>query len=83
MGSDTRSPSLKRTPRAARDSEEAGRPLTVTVQQACKLTGLDNTTMWKLICEDQVRTTRIGCRRLIFFDSLNALIEGARSGGGR
>jgi excisionase family DNA binding protein len=54
----------------------AGRPLTVTVRQACELTGLGPTTIWKLLHERRLQAVRpAGYRRtLIVYDSLARLL---------
>jgi excisionase family DNA binding protein len=54
----------------------AARPLTVTVRQACELTGLGPTTIWKLLCESKLQAVRpSGYRRtLITYDSLARLL---------
>jgi hypothetical protein len=44
-------------------SAEAPRPLSVTVQAACKLIGVGNTKMWALIKEGRVKTTSIAAQR--------------------
>jgi len=53
------------------------RPITVTVQQARRLLGLGNTSVWKLIGDGRLRTVRIGKRRLILYESLEELIASA------
>jgi excisionase family DNA binding protein len=52
-------------------------PLTVTVQEARRLTGLGNTTIYKLIGQGKLRTTKIGARTLVIYQSIKALIERA------
>lgn len=61
-------------------SVEVGRtpmqqPLAVSVREACRLIGVGNTTLWALIKEGRLKTTRIGRRRLVLFASLEALIS--------
>jgi len=50
------------------------KPLTVTVGTAKKLSGLGNTTLWRLIKERQLETVHVGRRTLITFRSLEALL---------
>jgi excisionase family DNA binding protein len=57
------------------DHETHGaKPLAVTVGTAKKLSGLGNTTLWRLIKERQLETVRVGRRTLITFRSLEALL---------
>jgi excisionase family DNA binding protein len=58
--------------RASRDA--FGKPITVTVKQACRLLGLGNTSVWKLISTGRLRTIRIGKRRLVVFQSIEELV---------
>jgi excisionase family DNA binding protein len=53
------------------------RPLAVSVKTARKLTDLGNTKIWELIKQQKLKTVAIGRRRLILYDSLEALIKGA------
>ena len=48
--------------------------LTVSIAEACRLTGLGRTSIYELVNEGRVRTTRIGTRRLVHVDSLRALV---------
>ena len=49
-------------------------PLTITIATARQITGLGNTTLWKLIGEKKLQTVRVGRRRLVVYDSLRALL---------
>jgi hypothetical protein len=51
-----------------------GKPITVTVAMARKLSGLGNTTLWALIKVGKLKTVRVGRRRLVVVDSLEALL---------
>jgi excisionase family DNA binding protein len=53
---------------------EAPKPLAVTVQSACRLTGLGKSSIYELIKDGKLSTTNIGRRRLIRFSSLEELI---------
>jgi excisionase family DNA binding protein len=49
-------------------------PLAVTVAEACRLTGLGATNIWKLIGEGKIKVARIGRRTLPLFASLKLLL---------
>jgi excisionase family DNA binding protein len=53
------------------------KPITVTVQDARRLLGLGNTSIWKLISAGKLQTVRIGKRRLILYESIEELIASA------
>lgn len=61
--------------RMTTDEQTRLEPLTVTVQEARRLTGLGNTTIYKLIGQGKLRTTKVGARTLVMFPSLKSLIE--------
>jgi hypothetical protein len=64
------------------DQVEIGRnPITVTVREACGLTGFGPTTIWKFIQDGRLRVRRIpGIKRtLILYPSLVALLTPAAS----
>lgn len=50
-------------------------PLTVTVQEARRLSGLSKTTVFKLISEGQLRTVKVRRRTLVSYPSLKSLLE--------
>ena len=52
----------------------AAKPLSVTVATARKLSGLGNTTLWRLIKERQLEIVHVGRRTLITYRSLEALL---------
>jgi excisionase family DNA binding protein len=54
-------------------------PITITVPQACHLSGYGPTTVWRLIKERRLRVIRVPGidRTLISYDSLRQLLEGA------
>ncbi len=58
-------------------------PLTVTVQEARRLTGLGNTTIYKLIGQGKLRVTKIGARTLVIYPSLKSLLENAPAASSR
>ena len=53
---------------------EGAKPLSLTVATAKKLSGLGNTTPWRLIKERQLETVHVGRRTLITYRSLEALL---------
>ena len=53
-------------------------PLSVTVAEALRLTGLGQTKLYELIGSGDLETVKIGRRTLIPMDSLRALIERRR-----
>jgi predicted DNA-binding transcriptional regulator AlpA len=57
------------------------KPLTVTVPEACALSGLSATTLWKLIADERLEVVRLpGTRRtLVIFGSLERLLTPAYS----
>jgi excisionase family DNA binding protein len=63
--------------RMTTDEQTRLEPLTVTVQEARRLTGLGNTTIYKLIGQGKLRTTKVGARTLVMFPSLKSLLESA------
>jgi excisionase family DNA binding protein len=52
-----------------------GKPLTVTVEMARKISGLGNTTIWELIKNKKLESTNVGRRRLILYSSLENLLS--------
>jgi len=53
------------------------RPIAVTIPMTRKLSGLGNTTIWKLIAEKKLDTVRVEKRRLVLYDSLERLLTPA------
>jgi hypothetical protein len=49
-------------------------PLTVTIDDAKKITGLGHSFLCELIRDRRVKTTSVGRRRLIFYASLQELL---------
>ena len=52
-------------------------PITVTVKDACRVSGLGPTTVWRLISEEKLQTVKIGGRTLVTVASLKALLSPA------
>jgi excisionase family DNA binding protein len=53
-------------------------PLTVTVPQALRMSGLGRTKLYELIARREIESVRVGTRRLINFASLKARLTGQR-----
>jgi excisionase family DNA binding protein len=51
--------------------------ITCSVRQATELTGLGKTTLYALLAEGKITSTRVGTKRLIHVDSLRRLLEAA------
>lgn len=56
------------------DALKDAKQLAVTVKTARKITGLGNTTLYRLIKERKLETVSIGRRRLVKYASLQALV---------
>jgi hypothetical protein len=66
-------------PIASYPGGESVKPIAVTVATAKSITGLGNTTIWKLIKEQKLETRRVGNRVLVLVRSIERLlgIDGA------
>jgi excisionase family DNA binding protein len=51
------------------------RPIGISVMRTREITGLGNTTVWKLIKEGKLRTAKVGGRTLVLYDSVEALFR--------
>jgi excisionase family DNA binding protein len=56
---------------------EPPRPISTTVDDACRITGLGRTKIYELISDGTLKTVRLGRRRLVIFESLEALLGDA------
>ena len=54
-------------------------PIGITVSQAVELSGLSRSYIWVLIKAGRLKTTSVGRRRIIIYQSLRELIEGQNS----
>jgi excisionase family DNA binding protein len=45
----------------------------------CQITGLGRTKIYELVAEGRLKATAIGRRRLVFYASIEALLEGGRA----
>ena len=55
-------------------------PLAVTLNEACRLSGLGRTKIYELVDAKQLKLIKVGRRSLIVFKSLRELIEGEVKG---
>jgi excisionase family DNA binding protein len=51
-------------------------PLTKTIDDTCRITGLGRTKVYDLIATGRLKTTAVGRRRLVFYASIEALLRG-------
>jgi hypothetical protein len=51
-----------------------GPPLTITIKSAMQLSGLSRATINRLIWAKKLRTTHVGARHLVYFDSLQQVL---------
>jgi excisionase family DNA binding protein len=56
---------------------EFDHPLAISVRSAAKALGVGMTTIWGLIRKQELRTAKIGRRRLVVYRSLEDLIDSA------
>lgn len=63
----------------AQYQERLSAAITVPVARAREISGLGNTKIYELMKTGELKSTTVGSRRLVFVDSLRALLEkGAR-----
>jgi hypothetical protein len=55
------------------------KPIAVTIPMTRKISGLGNTTVWKLIAEKKLATVKVGRRKLVIYESLERLLTPAES----
>jgi len=74
---------IRAIPVAARSvrRDEPLRPLTVSVRAAGQILGIGLTKTWELIGRGDLKTVRIGRRRLVVYGSIEALATPADQGG--
>jgi excisionase family DNA binding protein len=51
-----------------------GPPITITIRRACELSGLSRVTINRLIWAKKLRSTHVGTRHLVYFDSLQQVL---------
>lgn len=59
---------------------ESQQPLTVSVSDAMRLTGVKRTTLYAAMKDGRLRYSHVGRRRLVHFDSLRRLVGAADDG---
>jgi excisionase family DNA binding protein len=50
-------------------------PITKTIDDTCHITGLGRSKVYELIAEGQLKATAVGRRRLVFYASIEALLQ--------
>jgi excisionase family DNA binding protein len=53
-----------------------GRPLAVTINEACRITGLGKSKIYECLADGRLRGTNVDRRRLIFYSSIEDLLAG-------
>jgi hypothetical protein len=53
---------------------DAGAPITITIKRAQEMSGLSRPTINRRIWSGELKTTHVGSRHLIFFDSFQKLL---------
>jgi excisionase family DNA binding protein len=66
---------LRRTQKDKGMNQEYPDPVTISVSTALKLSGLGRTKLYELLASKQIRSLRVGARRLIDFASLKAFLS--------
>jgi excisionase family DNA binding protein len=61
-------------PPTGKPSPTGGDPITITIRRACELSGLSRITINRLIWAKKLRTTHVGTRHLIYFDSFQEVL---------
>jgi excisionase family DNA binding protein len=51
------------------------KPISVSVKTATELTGLSRSTIWKLLATGTVESVSVGRKRLVKYESLEALLK--------
>lgn len=60
-------------------NHDAPPPLAYSVNEACRLSSIGKTCLYRLIAEGHLEARKIGRRTIIPSSSLNCLIEGGRA----
>lgn len=66
---------------ASDNTGQGGKPLALSVKDACRAIGVGNTTLWKLIGDGRLKTITIGRKRLVIYSSLEDLVRPERARG--
>lgn len=59
------------------------KPLTVTIAEALRITGIGRTKCYQLISQGIIKTTTIGRRRLVEYHSLECLVDAQNQRGAK
>jgi excisionase family DNA binding protein len=62
------------TEQKRKSRREPPRPLSTTIDDTCKITGLGRTKVYALIGAGTLKTVTVGRRRLVLFSSIEALL---------
>jgi excisionase family DNA binding protein len=69
---------LEQTAPQRRPSRRAiPRPISVPIDDACRITGLGRTKIYELIAEGKLTSVSVGRRRLVIYESIEALLGAA------
>jgi excisionase family DNA binding protein len=73
---------MQQLPRATSESErkhrsprEAPKPIAIPINETCRRGGFGRTMCYELIREGKLKTVALGRRRLVIFESLEALLR--------
>ncbi len=69
--------SQSKATRPPADFRATTKPLSTTIDDTCRITGLGRTKVYELIAEGKLKTATIGRRRLVMYSSIEALVRGA------
>jgi hypothetical protein len=64
-------PDPKKRPRRA----TALKPITVTIEDTCHLMRLGQSSVFELLAEGALRSTKVAGRRLVFYESIEELLD--------
>lgn len=54
---------------------EPPKPMAVPVDDTCRITGLGRTSIYELIAQGKLKSVAIGRRRLVLYESIEALLH--------
>jgi excisionase family DNA binding protein len=60
---------------SATQTKECLRPITVSLEEVYKITGLRTTKIYELLSAGKLTSCRVGTRRLVFYDSLEKFLH--------
>ena len=65
------------TPQRRPSRRSAPRPIAVPIDGTCRITGLGRTKIYELIAGGKRKSVTVGRRRLVVYDSIEALLQPA------